>query len=303
MGREVKRVALDFNWPLHKVWEGFQNPLDTSVECSCGGSGYSPYANHLNDEWYGMGDSDFRPSDMNSKEFGSDHPVVLALAKRNVEGSIASGYRENKNVQRQIHDEARRLCYQCFDNHWCHHLCQADVDALIAEGRLIDFTHNWSRETGWQPKDPMPVITAAEVNAWSLSGFGHDSINSGVCIEYRCKREGKEYLCDKCKGHGHIWPSEAEREAYENWEQVEPPTGEGYQLWEPVSEGSPVSPVFATPEELATWLVKNDDSATRDTTYEEWVHFIKDVGWACSAVGTGSQLQSGVKAFSHIEKD
>ena len=32
MGREVKRVALDFNWPLHKVWEGFQNPLDT-IRC------------------------------------------------------------------------------------------------------------------------------------------------------------------------------------------------------------------------------------------------------------------------------
>lgn len=26
MGRQLKRVALDFNWPLGKTWEGFVNP-------------------------------------------------------------------------------------------------------------------------------------------------------------------------------------------------------------------------------------------------------------------------------------
>ena len=26
MGRELRRVPLDFNWPLNKVWEGFCNP-------------------------------------------------------------------------------------------------------------------------------------------------------------------------------------------------------------------------------------------------------------------------------------
>lgn len=26
MGREIKRVALDFDWPLSKVWEGYVNP-------------------------------------------------------------------------------------------------------------------------------------------------------------------------------------------------------------------------------------------------------------------------------------
>lgn len=33
----------------------------------------------------------------------------------------------------------------------------------------------------------------------------------------------------------------------------EPPKGEGYQLWETTSEGSPISPVFASAEELAAW--------------------------------------------------
>jgi hypothetical protein len=31
MGREVRRVPLDFEWPLNKVWEGFLN--DHYVEC------------------------------------------------------------------------------------------------------------------------------------------------------------------------------------------------------------------------------------------------------------------------------
>ncbi len=37
------------------------------------------------------------------------------------------------------------------------------------------------------------------------------------------------------------------------WQPTEPPTGEGYQLWETVSEGSPISPVFASTEALAAW--------------------------------------------------
>ena len=34
MGRELKRVPLDFDWPLNKPWEGFVNPHYTAVECS-----------------------------------------------------------------------------------------------------------------------------------------------------------------------------------------------------------------------------------------------------------------------------
>lgn len=35
------------------------------------------------------------------------------------------------------------------------------------------------------------------------------------------------------------------------------PEGEGYQLWEVTSEGSPVSPVFTTDEDLARWCEGN----------------------------------------------
>jgi len=38
MGRELKRVALDFDWPLNKIWKGYVNPYYKECE-SCKGSG------------------------------------------------------------------------------------------------------------------------------------------------------------------------------------------------------------------------------------------------------------------------
>jgi len=181
---------------------------------------------------------------------------------------------------------------------WSHRLIQADVDALVAAERLMDFTHTWKRGDGWKLKDPPYHPTAKEVNEWSLCGMGHDSINCHVCIEARCKREGVDTTCKECHGHGDIWPSEEAKQRYESWEKTEPPTGDGYQIWQTVSEGGPCSPVFATPEELARWMVANDDSVTKDTTYDQWVAWIRGPGWAPSLVGNGGEIMSGVAGIS-----
>lgn len=47
-----------------------------------------------------------------------------------------------------------------------------------------------------------------------------------------------------------------EREYYRPWEDAE---ATWFQLWETVSEGTPVSPPFATKEELAQYLAENGD--------------------------------------------
>ena len=79
---------------------------------------------------------------------------------------------------------------------------------------------------------------------------------------------------------------------------LEPPSGEGYQLWETVSEGSPMSPVFATPEELAQWLTDNKASTFgyQTTTYENWLKFIKGSGSAMTMIldMNKNTLMSGV---------
>jgi len=54
MGREVKRVPLDFDYPVNMVWKGYINPY-RSIECKpCDGSGSGPNYKQLSDDWYGF---------------------------------------------------------------------------------------------------------------------------------------------------------------------------------------------------------------------------------------------------------
>ncbi len=58
---------------------------------------------------------------------------------------------------------------------------------------------------------------------------------------------------------------------------IEPPNGEGYQLWETTSAGSPKSPVFKTVEELAGWCENNATIFAGFTaTKEEWLKMFKE---------------------------
>lgn len=311
MGREVKRVALNFVWPLHKVWEGFLNPFCKFChKCEeCDWTGYSQRAKELSDMWYGH--FEFNPESTGSKPFSTDHPVIKALATRNAffneygPGTDIDHYWDfyDKNKDRlipsprSVEREAQRLCDVCYNNHWSHHLSQDDVDALVKNGRLMDFTHTWSKEKGWKIKNPPYHPTAKEVNEWSLVGLAHDGINQSVCVNARCKKEKVSSMCKHCKGHGGIWESKEYKKKFDKWKMTEPPTGPGYQIWETVSEGSPVSPVFEKPEDLANWMVKNDTSVTKNTTFEQWVKFIKEVKWAMSFVGNDNSLKAGTETI------
>ncbi len=70
-----------------------------------------------------------------------------------------------------------------------------------------------------------------------------------------------------------------------------------FQMYETTSEGSPISPVVKTPEELARWLADHKASAFghESATYEQWLSTIKR-GWAPSAVIVNGKLTSGVEA-------
>lgn len=285
MGREVKRVALDFSWPLKQRWQGYLNPHRVPLCEACDGDGGSPWARRFAAEWYGR--APFDPAAYGATPLTADHPLVVAFARRNVERDHAfyagriMGYGTGEEAVRR---EAERL-WDHWRGQWSHHLVQADVDALVKADRLRDI------------KSPSP--TAAEVNDWSISGgFGHDAINQWVCVRARCKRERVPVRCAYCKGSGEDGRAKAIKRKHDAWSPTEPPEGDGWQMWETTSEGSPISPVFATPEELARWLADNGASTFgSDTgTYEQWLRMITGAGWAPSAVVDERGVRSGVEA-------
>lgn len=60
-------------------------------------------------------------------------------------------------------------------------------------------------------------------------------------------------------------------------ELAAPPKGEGYQIWELTSEGSPISPVFETLEECCEWAAENLTIWARQKgTAEEWFNLLKE---------------------------
>lgn len=137
--------------------------------------------------------------------------------------------------------------YQLYQDwyNWQHKLTQDEVDALTQHGRL-------GGEYG------PGVFTAEAVNDWNLKTiFGHDDINRMICVEARAKRLGVFGICPICNGDGEVWFNDRIKQLADDWlknESYDPPTGDGWQLWESVSEGSPLTPVFSSQEELDIYI-------------------------------------------------
>jgi len=236
MGRELKRIAKDFNWPLGKVWYGYLSPY-THFKCLvCDGSGLNPETKKLGDDWYTYSRTDGK------------------------EG-------------------------------WEYHLEQEDVQVLLDNDRLWDFTRIPITEehqeivkkriaeghNSWLPVSNGYVPTAAEVNEWARDGIGHDSSNRWYCVKARAMRLGIFGHCVLCGGEGQLWHNKDIKEAAEKWERIEPPIGEGYQLWGTCSEGSPISPVFDSIEELCEWAADNATTfADFKVSANEWKTMLAD---------------------------
>lgn len=317
MSRKLKRVPLSFNWPLHKVWGGYLNPYasqaGTCPDCEHGydRQGGRPEANAalFSAQWYG--NAPFDPKAYGAEPITPEDPAIWDTARRNYQRApefyatakmrhfrqlFMDGFPgddrplipfPSSEPGKAIAREAQRLYEDCFRGHWCHHLIQADVDALVAGERLWNFTRT-PRDAGqafvvavrmgihgtnsWLPTSNGHHPTAAEVNAWSRGrGMGHDAINQSTCVEARCAREGVPYRCQRCGGTGEIWPSLEIKQRCDNWTKEDPPAGDGYQLWENCSEGSPVSPVFATLDELCTWCETGATTfGSEKASREEW---------------------------------
>lgn len=71
-----------------------------------------------------------------------------------------------------------------------------------------------------------------------------------------------------------------------------------YMMYEDTTEGTPISPAFETPEDLAMWLYKSGANSFGGQTasYEGWLRVARG-GYACSAVLSSDGLVNGVDAL------
>lgn len=230
MGREVKRVPLNFNWPMNKTWGGFLNPHYKKCP-DCGGSGATMASERL-----------------------SDLVGLLMLS-----GSDAAKGR-------------------------CHPYFYQMPGLYNSEGKI--------------PSKDLAELTG------KLAGrgpdlMGHDAIDRWSATAKIIKAAGlpKSWgTCKTCEGSG---CAPENRKAYNRWKPKNPPKGVGWQMWETVSEGSPISPVFATPEKLARWLADNGASScgSSTATYEQWLTMIQ-AGWCMTMAVVNGKMMSGVEMAS-----
>lgn len=84
------------------------------------------------------------------------------------------------------------------------------------------------------------------------------------------------------------WDDEQGYSCGKSWhEKVDPPAGEGYQLWETTSGGSPISPPFATLDDLCEWAALNSFTfGDYRTTAAEWKRMLED-GLVTTVIGPG----------------
>lgn len=131
----------------------------------------------------------------------------------------------------------------------------------------------------WQhPKNETGrYIPLYEDYAAALAGFEKDIAEKGLseAIEYN---GGGPLKCDYVDYGG----------AEATW----------WQLYETVSEGTPVSPPFATPEELIEHLVRHGDFWCTGQGYSrKAAEAVVRGGWAPSAIAIGGKVYSGVEGL------
>ncbi len=234
MGRLLKRVPLDFDWPMKSIWKGYINPYN-SIRCpycydelrDCS-QGYTKEANAYRNTFYGfMNDWPYVP-----------HPY---------------------NLRQQYCPQSKPYSLE----RW-------EYDFLISDNEY----QTRKRLFGDGEVPAYEYIKEYFLRYGTMNFEG--TIEYALTEEY-CRRNGYEIFCPHCKGNGVLFINNEIEKLHDEWEKVEPPEGEGYQLWEDTSEGSPQSPVFATLEELCEWCEDNANTFGPYTaTKEEWMQMLSE---------------------------
>ncbi len=280
MGREVRRVSLDFKWPIGKTWEGFLNPHGGPCPAAARGECFNGCTSGRHPE--GAGSS----------------PVT----RTKIQPCLAERLGAGLQTQRARFDSVSVIAQL---------LAVAGGDAARGPGGRGIWPHPYIQDLPMSPRvnhiGPAigPSADLAKLTE-GLAGRGPSFMGHDACDRWSIEKKIIEAggldpktwgICMICKGHA---DDPEQRAASEAWEETPPPTGDAWQMWETTSEGSPISPPMSTPELLARWLADNKASAFGDegASYESWLRMIVGTGWAPSAVLIGGHMMSGVEAVA-----
>ena len=165
MGRLLKRVPLDFKWPINQTWKGYVSPY-RSQECkSCDRSGYNPETKKIEDEWYNFDNAVYKPNPYRPNARYNIRAHSNNITEIEVEALIRGGrLSELMDSWYHFNDEKNR---------W------EKLDMSLPRG-----------EREWTECEQPTFPTPEEVNRWNNTGMGHDSINRSICVEARAKELG-----------------------------------------------------------------------------------------------------------------
>lgn len=314
MGREIRRVPLDFDFPLDETWTGFLRG-DTTMACmACDG-----YGNHMGSKQLEefcrrvvmVGEcssnlpEDFKPQrgtplteqQARFTEIGKRWPFTMSDPVEVLEGIIGEKLSEEHAwiVRRCAHVIGAThggLYQQTAHYVWDENRKRTTVSGQGPDNKYINFPHPYILEDGI--KDPTRDFheVVRKIPGIRTDGFlgwdGYHNLWSAVAEQLGL--EEKWYLCARCEDGEGVDPMA--KAAHDAWEETPVPEGPGYQLWQTVSEGGPVSPVFEKPEGLAQWLVDNESAGSLEAALK-WVN---GPGWAPSSLGApGKGVMSGVE--------
>jgi hypothetical protein len=238
MGRELKRVPVDFDWPLDTTWRGYLMPESLAVpDCAdCGGRGETTAR-----RWVGQ----------------ITH--LLLMLDDDLEAQT-----RGRGLHPYLHDT----------------------------GSVVD-----------QRTRPSPDIREFGTGLAGREGsfLGHDAIDRWRATEAVIRAAGLEPtqwgLCPTCGGTGSVEAYPGQAAQAEAWERTDPPAGQGWQVWQTVGEGSPITPVFSTADELidhlvavgTVWDQARGDGGWRRASAESFVRS----GWAPSGLVAGGRVMEG----------
>lgn len=240
MGREIKRVALDFDWPLKKVWKGYINPHykpcpEDQKTCFNGITGGAQWLDAVCRFICMLADDVRQGLPAQSKDMIVPHPYIRDFPT----APIYSVPREKAKEFADLDQRERMTAYARY------------LQSIPEDNRVIRPTNDLLDVIN-KIMDQDEVFRTSRENKY-FSGYSNNSYGMYFAFLKMAGVDAKTWgRCPVCNGET-LDP--AVKEAYDAWKPEEPPAGPGYQLWETVSEGSPISPVFPTKEKFADYLV------------------------------------------------